>query len=124
MVEPARAPRARLSVHSFEPIFDEPLVRTLRENAACNVEAVPLGVGEEPARTPFSVHALGIDSRIATRENRDATKIVGMTTFDEFVAFRGSTGSIRSRWTSREPRNSRCEVLSTHCSATGRTYAW
>jgi FkbM family methyltransferase len=76
-------------VYSFEPIFDEPLERTLRENAAHNVEAVPQAVGEEPTRVPFSVHALGIDSRLATREDRDATKIVDMTTVDEFVARRG-----------------------------------
>ena len=76
-------------VYSFEPVFPEALARTVAESGARNVRTVPLAVGDERGRVPFSLHTFGIDSGMATHDDRSRVRMVEMTTLDEFVETEG-----------------------------------
>lgn len=75
-------------VYSFEPIFHDPLRRTLAANGVETVTVVPKAVGDRCGTAAFSVTDLGIDSRVSSARFPGETE-VEMTTIDRFVAETG-----------------------------------
>lgn len=80
-------PRGR--VYSFEPVFHDPLRRTLEANGAAGVTVVPKAVGDRVGEADFLVSALGIDSRFTSDPGRSGARRVATTTLDAFVAAQG-----------------------------------
>lgn len=75
-------------VYSFEPVFHEPLRRTLDANGIGNARVVPRAVGDRCGEVDFAVTGMGIDSRMASDSSPDR-RSVPITTIDRFVAEAG-----------------------------------